>query len=148
MNAIEQAIEALEYMEKKSARSQYQSSLCLEAIEALQSQQWEAAAWKHYKENIIDAIEGADWSGVSIGNKALIAATIELLRDKPHVPNDVAKDAQRWRWIRDGFKFVPSLDENGSDWSGPELDALVDGFIADALASQETAKRQEGVNNG
>jgi hypothetical protein len=51
--AIEQAIEALEYMEKKSARSQYQSSLCLEAIAALQSQQGEAVELcaKHSESN-------------------------------------------------------------------------------------------------
>jgi hypothetical protein len=74
MNAIEQAIEALEYMEKKSARSQYQSSLCLEAIEALQSMRGEAGPVAYLDEDgrvVRVSVDGSGDGGFVSPNRAI-----------------------------------------------------------------------------
>ena len=74
-----------------------------------------------------DALNSADWSGVSIGNKALVSKAIELLAAPSSSPAGVPDG---WRWVpveptedmlRAGLQYDSEQDPNNPDSRVEEL---------------------------
>ena len=75
--------------------------------------------------------DGDGYTQQDVDNAAAIAAAVNFLRTHSAEIAGALRDAERWRWIRDGKNPIDSLFSEGSDgctemYSGVTLDTAID----------------------